>query len=43
MLEEFDAELGLGDLVEEEKSVTKKKLYDTKHLRGLKVEHEVTG
>lgn len=41
MLEELDAEFGIGDIVESETKLKKAKMYRDKHLRGLKVEHKL--
>lgn len=43
MLEELDAEFGIGALVEEEHRAVRKDLYTARDLRGLKVAHAVTG
>ncbi|KAL7631962.1 UNVERIFIED_CONTAM: hypothetical protein RMT77_017718 [Armadillidium vulgare] len=39
MLEELDEQFGVGELVEEEMVQTKKKMYDSKNLSGLRVQH----
>ncbi|XP_047120223.1 U4/U6.U5 tri-snRNP-associated protein 1 [Schistocerca piceifrons] len=41
MLEELDAEFGVGDLVEDEMRNEKREAYTSKDLRGLRVEHAV--
>ena len=41
MLEELDAQFGIGDLVNEEIYQQKKKSYNEKHLSGLRVEHDI--
>ncbi|XP_037881836.1 U4/U6.U5 tri-snRNP-associated protein 1 [Glossina fuscipes] len=41
-LEEMDAEFGVDDLVEKERSEIRRKSYTDKHLKGLKVDHDVT-
>ncbi|KAK7866845.1 hypothetical protein R5R35_006019 [Gryllus longicercus] len=41
MLEELDAEFGIGELVEDELQTERKQAYSSKDLRGLRVEHAV--
>lgn len=41
MLEEMDAEFGVGELVSDEFQTSKKHSYSSKDLRGLRVEHDV--
>lgn len=41
MLEEMDEEFGIGNLVEQEFTPKQSKEYTSKHLRGLKVEHDI--
>lgn len=42
MLEEMDAEFGVGELVQQEfKQATKRQSYSDRHLKGLKVDHEL--
>ena len=41
MLEELDAQFGVGDLVDEEMYQQKKKSYGEKSLSGLRVEHDL--
>ncbi|XP_065358225.1 U4/U6.U5 tri-snRNP-associated protein 1 [Calliphora vicina] len=40
-LEEMDQEFGIDDLVEKEKDEARRKAYTEKHLRGLKVDHDM--
>lgn len=40
-LEEMDAEFGVGELVEKEKQESRRKAYNDKHLRGLRVDHDM--
>ncbi|XP_050691964.1 U4/U6.U5 tri-snRNP-associated protein 1-like [Eriocheir sinensis] len=42
MLEELDAQFGIGDLVEQDLSEQKMKKYSRKNLYGLQVQHEMT-
>ncbi|XP_067010200.2 U4/U6.U5 tri-snRNP-associated protein 1 [Anabrus simplex] len=41
MLEELDAEFGVGELVEDEIRAERKDAYSSRDLRGLRVEHDV--
>ncbi|XP_017476070.1 PREDICTED: U4/U6.U5 tri-snRNP-associated protein 1 [Rhagoletis zephyria] len=41
MIEEMDAEFGVNDLVEKEKAAARRKAYSDKHLKGLRVEHDM--
>ncbi|CAD6998193.1 U4/U6.U5 tri-snRNP-associated protein 1 [Ceratitis capitata] len=41
MIEEMDAEFGVNDLVEKEKEASRRKAYNDKHLKGLRVEHDL--
>ncbi|XP_054742488.1 U4/U6.U5 tri-snRNP-associated protein 1 [Anastrepha obliqua] len=41
MIEEMDAEFGVNDLVEKEKDAARRKAYNDKHLKGLRVEHDM--
>nr|XP_014099711.2 U4/U6.U5 tri-snRNP-associated protein 1 isoform X1 [Bactrocera oleae] len=41
MIEEMDAEFGVNDLVEKEKEAARRKAYNDKHLKGLRVEHDM--
>ncbi|KXJ28213.1 U4/U6.U5 tri-snRNP-associated protein 1 [Exaiptasia diaphana] len=43
MLEEMDAEFGVGDLINEEFGSMKRKSYTSRDLKGLTVEHDQTG
>lgn len=38
----MDAEFGVDDLVEKERSEIRRKSYTDKHLKGLKIDHDVT-
>ncbi|KAI8125440.1 hypothetical protein FF38_14399 [Lucilia cuprina] len=40
-LEEMDQEFGVEDLVEKEKAEARRKAYTEKHLKGLKVDHDM--
>ena len=40
MLEEMDAQFGVGDLVHEEISTRKRRNYTSKNLSGLRVQHD---
>uniref|UniRef100_A0A1A9WXQ7 U4/U6.U5 tri-snRNP-associated protein 1 n=1 Tax=Glossina brevipalpis TaxID=37001 RepID=A0A1A9WXQ7_9MUSC len=40
-LEEMDAEFGVDDLVEKDRSEMRRKVYTDKHLKGLKIDHDV--
>lgn len=41
MLEELDAQFGIGEVIEQEKLERKKQQYTEKDLRGLRVDHDV--
>lgn len=41
MLEELDAEFGVGELLEDEMKNDRHQAYSTKDLRGLRVEHSI--
>ncbi|XP_075154055.1 U4/U6.U5 tri-snRNP-associated protein 1 [Haematobia irritans] len=40
-LEELDKEFGIDDLVQQEQVEARRKAYDEKHLKGLKVDHDM--
>lgn len=40
-LEEMDAEFGVGDLVEKDREESRRRAYNDKHLRGLRVDHDM--
>lgn len=42
MLEELDAQFGIGDLVEQDMTEQKMKKYSHSDLTGLQVQHEMT-
>lgn len=41
LLEEMDAEFGVGDLVAEDIRTERRNVYATKDLKGLRVEHDL--
>jgi len=41
MLEELDAEFGVGELVEDDMRANRRTAYSAKDLRGLRVEHQL--
>ncbi|XP_073821050.1 U4/U6.U5 tri-snRNP-associated protein 1 [Musca autumnalis] len=41
LLEEMDQEFGVDDLVQKEQDDARQRAYDEKHLKGLKVDHDV--
>lgn len=41
MLEELDAQFGIGEVVEQEQRQRRKQQYTDKDLRGLRVDHDV--
>lgn len=41
MLEELDAQFGIGDVIESEEKIRKNQQYTSKNLKGFKVEHDM--